>query len=138
MKPKERYMANLQVEYKQSTEYINKLPDKFFKIYNVTNLSTTRYNPTLPKTSDIDEFLKRPVRYTFSVFARDNKEDRLPSQKLYLYDNEKIAQTAYKKVMKVWIDDQIEPYRKLVSKGKELTSYQIEKCKAIQELLPED
>ena len=40
--------------------------------------------------------------------------------------------------MCIWIDEQLEPYRKLVAKGKMLTPFQIEKCQAIQDLLPED
>jgi hypothetical protein len=131
-------MANLQVEYKQSTEYVNESPGKFFKICEVSDLITTRYNNALPKTSDPVEFMKRPVRYTFSVYARDKKEDRLPSQNTYLFDDKVSAEIAYKKTMCVWIDEQLEPYRKLVAKGKMLTPFQIEKCQAIQALLPED
>lgn len=131
-------MANLQVEYKQSTEYVNELPGKFFKIHSVTSLIETRYNNALPKTSDPNEFLKRPIRYTFSVFARNKKEERLPFQNLYIFDDKTTAKIAYKQVMGIWIDEQLEPYRKLVNKGKTLTPFQIEKCQAIQDLLPED
>lgn len=131
-------MANLQFEYKQSIEHTNELPGKFFKICKVSDLITTRYNNALPKTADPVEFMKRPVRYTFSVYARDKKEDRLPSQNTYLFDDKVSAEIAYKKIMCIWIDEQLEPYRKLVAKGKMLTPFQIEKCQAIQNLLPED
>ena len=110
-------MANLQFEYKQSIEHTNELPGKFFKICKVSDLITTRYNANLPKTSDPVEFMKRPVRYTFSVYARDKKEDRLPSQNTYLFDDKITAEAAYKKIMCIWIDEQLEPYRKLVAKG---------------------
>ena len=131
-------MANLQFEYKQSIEHTNELPGKFFKICKVSDLITTRYNNALPKTSDPVEFMKRPVRYTFSVYARDKKEDRLPSQNTYLFDDKVSAEIAYKKIMCIWIDEQLEPYRRLVAKGKILTPFQMEKCQAIQDLLPED
>lgn len=131
-------ITNVQVEYKQAAEYINELPAKFFKIHNITKLTSTRYNNNLPKTSDLNEFLKRPLRYSFTVFARYNKDDRLPCKNLYLFDNEKDAKFAYRKVMSIWIDEQLEPYRKIVKKGKSLTSYQIEKCKEIQALLSDE
>jgi hypothetical protein len=130
-------MANLQVEYKQSTEYVNELPGKFFKICSISALVITRYNNALPKISDPIEFMKRPIRYTFSVYARDKKEDRLPSHNVYLFDDKLSAEAAYKSIMCTWIDEQLEPYRKLVAQGKTLTPIQIEKCKAIQDLLPE-
>ena len=130
--------TNFQVAYKQQKEHTNELPEKFFKIQRVTNLIPTRYNKSLPGTDKYEEFIKRPIRYTFSVFAREKKEDRLSSQHLYLFDNKKLAEEQYKKTMCTWIDEQLEPYRKLVAKGKTLTPFQIEKCEEIQALLPED
>lgn len=131
-------MANLQVAYKQEKEHTNEEPGKFFRINNITGFTTTRYNNALPKTDNPEEFLKRPIRYCFSVFAREDKLDRLPSHHLYFFDNEEFGKTAYKKVMATWIDEQIEPYRKLIEKGKTLSLAQMQKCKNIQDLLPED
>lgn len=132
------FKSNIQVEYKQSKEHENELPDKFFKIVQITDLIPTRYNNSLPKTDKLDEFMKRPIRYTFSIFARETKEDRLATVHLYIFDNEITAKVAYKQAMSAWIDEQLEPYRKLVNKGKTLSPFQIEKCQAIQDLLPED
>lgn len=132
------FKSNIQVEYKQSKEHENELPDKFFKIIQITDLIPTRYNNSLPKTDKHDEFMKRPIRHAFSIFARETKEDRLATVHLYIFDNERVAKEEYKKAMRTWIDEQLEPYRKLVNKGKALTPFQIEKCQAIQDLLPED
>lgn len=130
--------TNIQVAYKQVKEHVNELPEKFFKIQQITNLIETRYNSSLPKTDDYTEFMKRPIRYSFSIFAREKQSERLPIQHLYLFDNKEIAKNEYKKVMSIWINEQIEPYRKLINKGKTLTPFQLEKCEEIQALLPED
>lgn len=131
-------MLNPQVEYKQSAEYINEAPGKFFKIHKISSIYITRYNTSLPKTSNPIEFMKRPARHAFTVYARNMKEDRLPSQNTYIFDNKPEAEIAYKKIMCIWINEQLEPYRKLVANGKKLTSFQMDKCQAIQDLLPED
>jgi len=130
----------VKIAYKQEIEHINENPLDFSnikRIAQVTKLHSTYYNKNLPKTSDIEEFLKRNKRYTFTVFNKNVNPWALPYH-VYIYDNEEIATIQYKKVMCEWINQQLQPYRKLVKKGCTLTSQQIEKCKQIQDLLPED
>lgn len=121
--------------YKQTIEHINQSPTKLRGIDSITHIVETRYNSNLPKTNDQEEFLKRPIRYTFRI---DLKSKIAQPAHIYIYDNKQDAENAYKFHMRNWIDEQIEPFRKLVKHGNTLTIKQIEKCKRIQALLPED
>ena len=126
------------VAYKQTIEHVNeKSPSPLMRFESITNLSKTYYNPNLPKTTDINEFLKRAVRYQFTVFLKSNGVVALPLH-TFIYDDLKQAKKMHSHYMKAWIDEQIEPYRKLVQKGKTLTEEQLRKCEEIQNLYKDD
>lgn len=123
--------------YKQVIEHINEDEvnlDKF-KIGKVSDVILSYYNKDLPKTSDVNEFTKRKQRYSFYILLLGNYA--LPIHTFY-FDKKEDADKAYKKYMGKLIDQRLEKYRTKVEKGYSLTLDEIQKCKEIQALLPED
>jgi len=126
------------VAYKQIVEHVNeKSPSILTRFESITSVSKTYYNPKLPKTSDINEFLKRKPRYEFNIYLKSKGVTALPLHH-FIFDNLKDANKIYGHYMKLWIDEQIEPYRKLVQSGKILTEEQLQKCEEIQNLYKGD
>ncbi len=125
------------VGYKQIVKHINEFPSALPTIREVSCIGDTRYNPDLPPTNNIAEFAKRPIRHAFAVYLKNTTPSLLPTH-YYIFDNMKDAKAAHAQCMKQWIDTQLEPFRQKVKKGRSLTLKQIEYCKKIQDLLPED
>lgn len=123
--------------YKQIIKHFNEFPSALTRIQQVNTLGQTKYDPNLPPVTTIEEMEKRPTRFSFSVYLKNTSVSALPSH-FYVFDDKKSAEKAYKHCMRQWIDEQLEPYRELVKKGKSLSMTQIERCREIQELLPED
>ena len=59
-----------QIGYKQCQEYFNRSPQAFDEIFELSTISTTRYNPEVKKSTSLNEFLKRPERYTFDFSTK--------------------------------------------------------------------
>lgn len=126
------------VAYKQVIEHVNeKSPLALTRFESITPLNSTRYNPDLPKTDDINEFLKRKLRYEFKIYLKSQGVTALPLHR-FIFDSKALADKMYSYYMRAWIDEQIEPYRKLVKKGKTLTPAQLQKCEEIQNLYKDD
>ena len=127
----------VKIAYNQVLRYENQLPTNLPKLAKVTSICETRQNDKLPKTADVVEFMKRPIRYTFNIYPKSTSSHALPMYN-YTFDRKEDAQQAYKLCMDAWIDEQLEPYRKLLNEGKMLTLEQLEKCDSIQNLYKED
>ena len=127
----------VKVAYNQILRYENQLPTNLPRLAKVTSLCETRQNDKLPKTADVVEFMKRPIRYTFNVYPKSTSSHALPMYN-YMFDNKEDAKQAYKLCMDAWIDEQLEPYRKIIKEGKTLTLEQLEICDSIQSLYQED
>lgn len=130
------FIEHMDMISKQSIEHVNEFPSDLSKINKVQSVIKTYQNDKLPKTDNIDEFLKRKPRYEFNVFLKTT-EHRNPSHR-FIFDNESDAIKAYKQCISIMIDELIEPYRNIVKSGKQLTEKQIIECKRIQDMLPED
>jgi len=125
------------VAYKQTIEHINQefnIP-KNYKIGKVSDICKSYYNPDLPKTNNLEEFYKRAPRYSFTVYLRGSIT--LPCH-TFLFNTEQSAKNMHKKYLARYIDQELEKYRKRVNSGKKLSISEIDKCKEIQALLPED
>ena len=127
----------IKVAYNQILRYENQLPTNLPRLAKVTSLCETRQNDKLPKTADVVEFMKRPIRYTFNVYPKSTSSHALPMYN-YTFDNKEDAKQAYRLCMYAWIDEQLEPYRKIIKEGKTLTLEQLEICDSIQSLYQED
>lgn len=120
--------------YKQVIEHIDEFPSGFFNFDYITPINETRENNNLCKTDSIENFMKRKPRFEFYVYLKNKSVEALPTHR-FIYSKKSNAEKAYKACMKQWIDEQIEPYRKIVESGKSLTIAQMEKCEKIQNLL---
>lgn len=89
--------------YKQVIEHVNDSPQINSKILDLTSVMLSRYDSNAKKTTDVNTFLQRPVRYYFAVTTNgggmtsgynhacyfDKKEDAVKAHKelrLKLYD----------------------------------------------------
>lgn len=123
--------------YKQTLQYINEMPTNIPKLSQVTDLLECRYNPDLPKTDNVEEFMKRPLRYAFRMITKAT-DVSAPLQYYCIFDKKDIAQQNHKKCMEKLINDLIEPYQKKNAKGIKLTERELEYCKNVQARLKED
>lgn len=126
------------VAYKQIVEHVNeKSPSILTRFESITSINKTYYNPDLPKTLDVNEFLKRKPRYEFSIYLKSKGVTALPLHH-FIFDELQDANKLYGHYMKLWIDELIEPYRKIVQSGRALTEAQLQRCEEIQNLYKDD
>lgn len=123
--------------YKQTLQYINEMPTELPRLSNVTDLLECRYNPDLPKTNNVEEFMQRPLRYAFRMVTKSNTVSA-PIQYYCIFDKKEDAQQNHKKCMQKLVNDLIEPYRKKSEKGIKLTEHELEYCKKVQARLKEE
>lgn len=120
------------IAWKQVIEHVNEFPSNLSGIDKVQTVIATYYDKTLPKTNDINEFLKRKCRYEFNVFLKI-KQYRYPAHH-FIFDKKEDAEKAREYCLNTMINELIEPYRQIVKSGKKLTKKQIEECEKIQNL----
>lgn len=123
--------------YKGLINHKNEFPSDFSSFDKVTDIIETRAHSDLPKTDSPEEFMKRKPKYSFIVYPKRTSVSAVPIHE-FVYDSKADANKAYRHCMSLWIDQQLEPYRKKVEKGHDLTLDEIDKCERIQKLLKDD
>ena len=103
--------ATKKTGYKQVVEYFNKNPEDIGKIVKLSSISMSRYNPTLQKTTDVKLFLKRPVRYYFSIISKKSTNTSY-FMHTYYYDKKEDAIKAHHKPKVELYDQLTAPYLK--------------------------
>lgn len=126
----------MNMQSKLILEHENEFPSDIKDISKIQPVIETYYNKDLPKTDDIDKFLKRKPRYEFCVFL--NRSEYCKPAHKFIFDKKKDADKAHDQCLAIYIDERIEPYRKMVEDGKKLTKAQMKICEDLQNLLPED
>lgn len=110
------------VGYKQNQEHFNCSPEIKTKISELSSISTCRYDPTAEKTGDIDEFLKRPIKYTYDITVKS--EDALSVFKHSCYfDNREDAEKNHKNLRVKYYDQLTAPYLDKIKRRGKLSTY---------------
>lgn len=120
------------IGYKQYQEHFNTIPDIKNKISELSTISTSRRDPNAKKTSDVNAFLKRPVKYYFDVTTKDNNITTL-FHHAYYYDHKDDAEKAHHMLKLKLYDQEVEPFMKKINKGKKLSEIDQSKLQAIMQ-----
>ena len=108
------------IGYKQFTESFNQSPNIKGRIAKLSTISTCRYDPVAPKTSNLETFLKRPIKYCFSIVSKKNTEISYSMHTCY-YDKKEDAIEAHSK-HKIELYDQLTtPYLKQLKANRRLS-----------------
>lgn len=95
--------------YKQNQKYVNCVPEVKTKIHALSNIRVTRYDPYAEKTCNAEDFMKRPVRYNFSITTQAKEAFSLFTHNCY-FDTLKSAQDAHKDFRLKLYDQKVKPY----------------------------
>lgn len=96
-------------------EYTNDIPDTLPKIKTVSDIFECRYNKDLPKTDNVEEFLKRPIRYAFVFQGRKTPILKTP-QYYCIFDKKEKAEAARATCVKKMYQDIINSYEERIKK----------------------
>lgn len=110
-----------QIGYKQCQEYFNRSPQAFDEIFELSTISITRYNPEVKKSTSLNEFLKRPERYTFDFSTKCTGTTNYKKH-VYYYDDLNTAKIEHKKLRLKLYDQQTKPYLNKINKKIKLTT----------------
>lgn len=110
-----------QIGYKQSKVYFNNKPEITAKISNLSRISKSKFNPTLKNAQTVDEMLKRPDTYNFTVLTLPKGSFTSFLHNFY-FDSEKEAKEEHKKLLLKYYDQQTEPFLTKLNKNKKLTA----------------
>lgn len=114
------------IGYKQCIKYFNEYPNIKNEINELSNISTTRYNLNEKQTSDLNEFLKRPIRYYFDVTIKNKNISTLFCNSYY-FDKKDDAEKAHHQLKLQIYDQKTAPFLNKINKGKKLTTLDKEK-----------
>lgn len=120
------------VGYKQTQKHFNNKPRFSAEISTLSVLGTTRYNPSLPKTASVQDFLKYPVRYYFDVTVKQPKLATV-FQHSYYFDNKNEAEQCHKSLRIKLYDQRTKKYLDKLKKGKMLSNKEQEELLAIMD-----
>jgi hypothetical protein len=109
------------IGYKQYQEHFNTHPEIKNNILELSTIGKSHYNPELPKTSNVNTVLARPVRYYFNVTIRKNEESSCFKHSYY-FDDIIEAKKAHLSMRKKFYDQKMEPYlKKIKAKNQSLS-----------------
>lgn len=108
------------IGYKQTKEYFNSVPQINSKIDDLSEVSTSYYDPKAPKTNDIKAFLKRPVRYHFAMTEKKPGSVTLFHHSCY-FDNKDEALKAHQRFKLQVYDQRVSKYLNKINEGKQLS-----------------
>lgn len=120
------------IGYKQYQEHFNAIPEIKNEINELSLISTSRRDPNAKKTSDVNTFLKQPVKYYFDVTTRDKNVTTL-FHHAYYYDKAEDAEKAHHMLRLKLYDQEVEPFMKKINKGKKLTETDQSRLQAIMQ-----
>lgn len=109
-----------QIGYKQSKVYFNDKPEITAKISNLSRISKSKFNPNLKNAETVDEMLKRPDTYNFTVLTLPKGSFTSFLHSFY-FDSETEAKKEHKKLLLKYYDQKTEPFLAKLNKNRKLT-----------------
>lgn len=111
------------VGYKQRQEHFNSIPKIESEINELSSIGTCRYDPKAYKTANIEDFLKRPLKYNFDITVK-NKDTMSLFQHSCYFDTKEEAEKIHKKLRIKYFDQLTKPYlKKLSSNTKNISTF---------------
>lgn len=107
------------IGYKQTKEYFNTVPNIKSKINELSEISTSHYDPNAPKTNDIKAFLKRPIKYHFAMTEKRDDAITLFHHSCY-FDNKEDAEREHRKFKLQIYDQRVSKYLKKINENRRL------------------
>lgn len=107
------------IGYKQSQDYFNTTPIITDKIYDLSTICETRFDPT-KKAKTVSDLLQIPPKYYFSLNTKEKTASTLFKHCCY-YDNLNDAKKAHKTFKLKLYDQETAPYLKKISNKRKLT-----------------
>lgn len=118
------------VGYKQIIEHVNDSPKIESKILDLTSVMSSRHDPSANKTTDVNTFLQRPVRYYFAVTTNGGGMTSAYNHACY-FDKKEDAVKAHKELRLKLYDQVTAPFLKKINSRVCLTQTDKEKINTI-------
>lgn len=107
------------VGYKQSKVYFNNIPNIKTRIDSISSIVKSKFNPNNKNAINVEEMLKRPTTYCFSVIAKTEQASSFAHD--FYFEDKETAIKEHNKILKKFFDQQTAQYVNKLNKGLKLT-----------------